>query len=55
LLLIPFILFLVYMLSDRIIRQKIEGFTYPVSIIFNLSFITLVALLIKFKEKKYNN
>ncbi|WBW98350.1 GerAB/ArcD/ProY family transporter [Oceanirhabdus sp. W0125-5] len=55
LLILPIIIFLVYMLSDRMLRQKIEGFTYPASIIFNLSFITLVALLIKFKKKKNDN
>jgi len=51
-LLIPFILFLSYIFLDSMIRQKIEGFTYPASIIFNVTFITLVALIIHFKGKE---
>ena len=43
---------LVHILSDRVLRQKIEAITYPTSIIFNISFITVVALLIYFNKSE---
>ncbi|MCM1989957.1 GerAB/ArcD/ProY family transporter [Oceanirhabdus seepicola] len=52
LLIFPLILYLAYKFSDRMLRQKIEGFAYPASIIFNVSFISVVALLTYFKGKE---
>ncbi|GAA0179780.1 endospore germination permease [Clostridium sediminicola] len=47
----PLILYLSLKLSDRILRAEIIDFVTPTSIIFNLIFFTLTALLIRIKDK----
>jgi len=48
----PFIIYLSFELSSsNLLREKLIGFATPAFVIFNLIFISLIALIIRFKHK----
>lgn len=52
LLISPFIVYLGFRFTDILLKQKVVSFTYPFCISFNLTFFTILALIIHTKGKR---